>query len=122
RIQPVGHRTLRCPGPETRPCIVGAAAKQQVATPAVSLDHHRQPGRAAIRRGPVAVWEVVFARTAGHLDHAVQRDMLEDPELAHDGSKPPYSLVEQGSPRSTRIAEPFPGVGVREQEPCDASY
>src|SRR5262249_15063936 len=57
----------------------------------------RQPSRTAIRRGPVAVWEVaVFARTAGNLDHAVQRNMFDEFQLSH--LKSSFTLV---STRST---------------------
>src|SRR5437773_2356855 len=79
----VRQGTLRRLRPETRPQIVGSAAKQQIEGFAVHCGDHREPLRCAIRRGPVAVCEVAVARTVGNLDNGVQRNMFHDFELAH---------------------------------------
>ena len=68
-------------GPETRPDIVGTAAQQQIEALALRGHDGLPSGGASIGRCPVAVGEI--AVISGVLDHAVQRDVLDDFELPH---------------------------------------
>jgi hypothetical protein len=75
------HRTLRCLRPETRPEIVGSAAKQRIEALAVCRKDCRRPSRAAIGCGPVAVGVVVVFTRAVNLDYGVHRDVFENFEF-----------------------------------------
>src|SRR6185436_10536363 len=81
RIESVRNRTARRLWPEARPDVVGATAKQQIEALAMRGDDCVPASEGPIGRGPVAVGEV--AVFAGDLDHAVQRDVLDDFELSH---------------------------------------
>src|SRR6266853_2469372 len=78
RIDTVRHRTARRLWPEARPDIVGATAKQQIEAPAIRSEDCLSASWGPIGRGPVAVGEI--AVIGGVLDHAVQRDMFQDPD------------------------------------------
>ena len=81
RIEAVCHRTARCLWPKARPDIVGATTKQQIEALAQRCRDCVPAGGGSIGRGPVAVREI--AVIGGVLDHAVQRDVLDDPEPSH---------------------------------------
>src|SRR5207253_7456582 len=81
RIEAVRHRTARRLGPEARPDIVGATAKQQIEALALRGEDCISTSGGPIGRGPVAVGEI--AVIGGVLDHAVQRDVFDDFELSH---------------------------------------
>jgi hypothetical protein len=65
------------------------AAQQQIEILAMRRNDGLSYGRVGMRHCPSAVGVVaVFARPAGGLDHAVQRDMFDDPDLSHGVSTP----------------------------------
>ena len=115
-VQALRKRTARDLGPEAGPKIVGAAAQQQIEAAALVLGDGLRPGRRAIRCHPAAMRVVaVFAASAGR-DHAVQRDVCEDPDLSH--------FQFPGSYPSCGFVGPFPstderyGFGQQAQQIC----
>ena len=79
----VRHCAFRGGRPKAAPDVVGSAAQQQIEIVAVSRDDGRSHLGVVVRRGPATVTVVIFLRTAGALNHAVQRDMFDDPNLSH---------------------------------------
>jgi hypothetical protein len=98
RVEAVRHRTARRLRPVARPDVVGATAEQQIEALALRGEDRLPTGGGPVGRGPVAVGEVVVI--CGVLDHAVQRDVFDDPEAFSLGS--PCSGV--GVPKSVGIA------------------
>jgi len=66
---------------KARPHIVGATAKQQIEALAIRGEYCISASWGPIGRAPVAVGEIVFI--GGLLDHAVQRDLFDEPDLSH---------------------------------------
>ena len=85
-IEGICHRTAWRLGPETRPYIVGAPAKQHIEVGAMRREKRMPPSETSMGRGPVGLREIIFA---GGLDHAVQRDVFHDRELSHCGFPSP---------------------------------
>src|SRR5205807_7677545 len=81
----VRYRTVLGLRPVAGEDIVGAAAKQQIEAPALRRDDSLSNGRIEIRHRPSAMRVVVaaFVPSAGRLDHAVQRDLFDDPDVSH---------------------------------------
>src|SRR5690606_12306924 len=85
RVQRVRHRTILLrpvPGPD----VVRAPPEQQVKPLAVRGIDRLSYGRIRVRERPAAMAEAavaIFLRPAGPLDHTVQRDVLDDPDLPH---------------------------------------
>src|ERR1039458_6138096 len=84
RIEAVRHRTARRLWPEARPHIVGATTKQQTEALDIRGEDLFSASGGPIGRGPVAVGKIVFI--GGLLNHAVQRDLFDDPDLSHSVS------------------------------------
>src|SRR3954467_15085330 len=84
RVQTVPDRMALDFRPVAGPDIVGPAAKQQIEAPALRSDYGVCDGRVEIPHRPSAMRVVaVFVPSAGRLDHAVERDLLDDPDLSH---------------------------------------
>ena len=86
RIYAVRHRTPRGFRPEAAPDIVGSTAKQQIESVALGRDNGFSSSRVVMRHRPSAVLEAatgIFLWAARRLNHAVERDMLEDPDRSH---------------------------------------
>src|SRR5215475_2709607 len=85
-VQTVRHRTLRGFRPKATEDIVGSTTQQQIESVAVCRNNGFSCSSVVMRRRPSAVFETVtciFLWAAGRLDHAVQRDMLDDPDFSH---------------------------------------
>ena len=84
RVQTVRHRTLRGLRPKSAEDVIGPAAEEQIEGFALSRDDGLSRSLVVTRRRPSAVGTVaVFVRSTGSLDHAVQRDVLDDLDLSH---------------------------------------
>lgn len=83
-VQTVRYRTVPGLRPVVGEDIVDAAAKQQIEAAAPCLGDGLSPGGASMRYRLSAMRVVaVFVPSAGRLDHAVQRDVFDDPDLSH---------------------------------------
>jgi hypothetical protein len=71
----------------------GTRPAQEIEGIAIRRQDRLSRGGITIRRRPSAVWVVrIFVRAAGSLDHAVERDIFDDPALSHAAS----ALNQQG--------------------------
>src|ERR1051326_1004692 len=85
-VQTVCHWTLRSFRPKAAEDIVGSTTQQQIESVAVCRDNGFSYRRVVMRCRPSAVLEAgtdIFLWAAGCLNHALERDVFDDPDFSH---------------------------------------